>query len=118
MKDPSNCVVDKLRLRVCLVPALVRNNPETGGDKTDGESVQRPKREAGKGVQVRTGQGDVVGGDTRVEERGALVDNSQEDEIPDTVKITRQTRRKGLRRTDTLTYRPKTLGQTVGSSEH
>ena len=81
MEDPSNGVVKRLGLRERLVPALMCNNPETGGSETRRKSVQRPEREAGGGVEPWAREREGLGVDEGVEVRGGLPEDGDEDKV-------------------------------------
>jgi hypothetical protein len=83
MQDPADGVVDKLGLRVGLVTTFVGDDPETGGDETCPEGIQRPERELGRTVQDRVWKLDNLGMDTGIEESGRLIDSSQGNKIRD-----------------------------------
>lgn len=81
VQNPTDCVVDGLRVRECAMATLVGENPEAGAEQTDDEGVQRPEGEARSRVEDRIGQGDVLGAKERVEEVGALVHGADDGEV-------------------------------------
>ncbi len=61
------------------------NDPETGGDEASSKTVKGPEGKAGEGIEGGRGKGDVF----RIEERfdicGSLINDTDEEEIPETV---------------------------------
>lgn len=92
MQDPSNGVVDYLGVGESLVTTLMCENPDTSGDETGSERVHGPKSEGREGVQEGVRKVDVLWCDTRVQENCTFVNDCKQEEVPDAVKQTRQTR--------------------------
>jgi len=61
------------------------NDPETGGDKASSKTVKGPEGKADEGIEGGRRKGDV----SRIEERfdicGSLINDTDEEEIPETV---------------------------------
>ncbi len=73
--------------------ALVRNNPKAGHDETRAKCIQRPEGEAYRRVEVRTGKTDLLRGSETIGKVRCLVDDGDEDEVPDTVNSVLSTER-------------------------
>jgi len=85
MEDPANGVVNCLRFREGLVSALVRNDPEAGGYQSGTIAIECPEREPGKLVSVRVRVLDAGGGNQRLDGDGGLVDDGEQEEVPNYV---------------------------------
>lgn len=82
MEEPTDGVVDRLRLREGLVTALVSNDPEARGDEASSKGIQGPQREAQGGVEVGMGERQVRGCDQRVRILGAFIEARKQDKVP------------------------------------
>lgn len=87
MQDPPNRVVDELGLGVRLVAALVRAHPDAGHWETRREGVECPPGHPEGGVGIQTGQVEVLWRDQRVNQGGDLIYASDEDEVPDAIRL-------------------------------
>ena len=83
VKDPSDSVVQGLGLGERLVSTLVREDPQTGANKTIGEAVQCPDGESSEGVEVGAREGNILGGYPSIRKDSAFVDAVDEEEVID-----------------------------------
>jgi len=61
------------------------NNPETRGDKTRGKTVQGPEGKAGEGIEDGRRKRDTLRGQESFEVNSGLVNDTDEEEVPDAV---------------------------------
>jgi hypothetical protein len=92
VEEPADGVVDGLRLGEGLVATLVGNDPKTSSDKTGSYGIGRPESETSGSIQVRVRE--VEGVDEWVGVLDALVEATQEEEVPDTVGRKRRQKRR------------------------
>lgn len=82
MQEPADNMVDGLRLRERLMPALVGDDPKACAYKARGYGVGAPESKRCSRVKGWARQRQVLGSDQRVQELGALVEASKEQEVP------------------------------------
>jgi hypothetical protein len=85
VEDPTDGVVDCLRLGKRLVTALVGDDPETSGEETGPEGIERPEGETCDGIEERMGQGQRGRVDERVQVLSQPVEAVDDRHVPDAV---------------------------------
>lgn len=83
--EPTDGVVDGLRLGEGLVTTLVPDDPEAGPKEARPEPIQSPKREAERCIEVRVGKRESSGSNERVQVSGTLVEAENDKGIPNAV---------------------------------
>jgi hypothetical protein len=61
------------------------NDPEASRDQTRGEPIEGPERKGGEGIEEGRGKRQVRRGEQRLDVRGGLVDDTDEEKVPNTV---------------------------------
>ena len=61
------------------------NDPETGGDEASSKTVKGPEGKAGEGIEGGRGKGDVFRIEERFDISGSLINDTDEEDIPETV---------------------------------
>jgi len=85
MKNPPDGVVDGLGFGKGLMTTFMSDDPEAGCKETGEKAVERPKGKSGKRVEGRVGEGNNGGVNERVEQRGGLVEGTNDGKVPEAV---------------------------------
>ena len=84
VKNPADKVVDRLGLREGLVTTFMCDNPETGCKETGEESIERPDRELGEGVEMGAWKSNLLWSNERVKVLGSLPNATNSNQVTKT----------------------------------
>lgn len=68
-----------------MVTALMTNVPESGTDKARGKAIKGPEGKASEGIETGRRKGDVLRGEERFYISGSVIEDTNKEDIPDTV---------------------------------
>ena len=84
VEDPTDKVVNRFGLGESLMTTFMCDNPETGCKETGEESIERPDRELGEGVEMGAWKSNLLWSNERVKVLGSLPNATNSNQVTKT----------------------------------